>query len=61
MMIKTFSIRIDADLLNKIHFIAAYDGRSGNGEVIYFLQKAVAEFESQHGPVPLAPVAYKPL
>lgn len=59
-MIKTFSVRIDADLLNKIHFVADYDGRSGNGEVIYFLKRAVEEFELKHGPIPLAPIRRNP-
>ena len=54
MVMKTFSIRIDDQLLHKVYYIAYYESRSGNGEVLFLLRQAVKEFEIQHGPIPLS-------
>ena len=33
MAIKSLSIRIEEELLHKLHVVADYDGRSANGEI----------------------------
>ena len=51
MKIKSYSIRIEQDLLHKLHYMAAYDGRSANSQVLYHIKQAVATFENKNGPI----------
>lgn len=50
---KHLGLRIDSELHYKLHFIADYEGRSANGEVIYLIRKAIEAFEAQHGKIEL--------
>ena len=49
MVIKRLSIRIDEDLLDKIHVVADYEGRSANSEINILIRDAVEQFEAKHG------------
>lgn len=51
MKIKSYSIRIEQDLLHKLHYMAAYDGRSANSQVLYYIKQAVVAFEKKNGPI----------
>lgn len=51
MSIKNLSIRIDDKMLDKLHVLADYEGRSANGEVLILIRDAIAAFESQHGEI----------
>ncbi|MBS5343071.1 MAG: hypothetical protein KHX91_00660 [Clostridium sp.] len=51
MKMKSYSIRIEQDLLNKLHYMAAYDGRSANSQVLYYIKQAVTAFEKKNGPI----------
>ena len=46
---KHLGIRIDDDLHYKLHFIAKYEGRSANGEIIHLLRREIERFEKEHG------------
>ncbi|MEA5041941.1 hypothetical protein [Oscillibacter ruminantium] len=48
---KHLGLRIDAETHGKLHYIAAYEGRSGNKQVLYLIQKCIREFEKEHGPI----------
>jgi len=48
---KHLGIRIDDDLHYKLHYVAKYDGRSANGEILYLLRKYIAEFETKNGEI----------
>ena len=48
---KHLGLRIDAELHYKLHYLARYEGRSANGEVLYLIRKAIAEFEKQNGSI----------
>ena len=48
---KSYSIRIEQDLLHKLHYMAAYDGRSANSQVLYYIKQAVVAFEKKNGPI----------
>ena len=51
---KTFlSIRMNKELHDKFQYVAAYEGRSMSGQIIYLLNKCVREFEKTHGPIEL--------
>ncbi|GHU54038.1 hypothetical protein AGMMS49975_13780 [Clostridia bacterium] len=48
---KHIGIRIDDELHYKLHYLSKYDGRSANGEILYLVRKAIAEFEEKNGEI----------
>ncbi len=48
---KHLGIEVDKELHQKIRYIAKYEGRSGNGQILYVLRQYIAEFEDKHGPI----------
>lgn len=50
---KHLGIRIDNELHYKLHYIAKYEGRSGNGQVLYLIRKYIEQFEKQNGEIEL--------
>ena len=47
---KTYlTIPMNKELHDKFQYIAAYDGRSMSGQIIYLLNKCVRDFEREHG------------
>ena len=53
MAIKSLSIRIDEEMLNKLHVLADYEGRSANSEILSLIRDAIEEFEKAHGKISL--------
>ncbi len=51
MAIKSYSIRIDSELLDKLHIVADYEGRSANSQVLVLIRKCVEAFEKEHGKI----------
>lgn len=51
MAIKSFSIRIDEEMLDKLHFIAGYEARSANGQIIVLIRDCIEEFEKKNGEI----------
>ena len=51
MAIKSVSIRIDEKMLNKLHVVADYDGRSVNSEVLILIRQAIESYEEKHGEI----------
>ena len=49
--IKHFSLRIDEDLLRKFEYVAKYDDRSMNWQLLSLVRKCIAEFEQKYGPI----------
>ena len=47
--IKSLSIRIDEEMLNKLHVVADYEGRSANSEILILIRDAIAAYEKQNG------------
>ena len=52
MAIKSLSIRIEEEMLNKLHFIADYEGRSANSEILILIRDAINSYEKEHGEIP---------
>ena len=44
---KHLGIEIDPELHYKLHYIAKYEGRSGNGQILYLIRKCIKEFEEK--------------
>mgnify|MGYP000359937196 FL=1 len=53
MATKSLSIRIDEEMLNKLHVLADYEGRSANSEILILIRDAIEEFEKAHGEISL--------
>ena len=51
---KHIGIRItDADLHYKLHYIARYEGRSANGQILHLIRRCIQAFEAEHGEIPM--------
>lgn len=46
---KHLGLRIDSDTHEKLKSLAAYDGRSINGQVLYLIRQAIILHEKQNG------------
>lgn len=46
-----YTLRIPQLLLDKIGYIAAYEGRTKNKEIEQIIKQRIAEFEATHGPI----------
>ena len=55
MSIRHFSLRIDGELLDRLHFIASYEGRGVNSEVIVLILDAIEKYEEKHGKIESVP------
>ena len=53
MAIKSLSIRIDEDMLHKLHVVADYEGRSANSEILILIRDAIEAYETKHGKIEL--------
>lgn len=50
---KHLGMMIDRETHYKLHYIAKYEGRSGNGQVMYLIRQCIKQFEQEHGPIEL--------
>ena len=48
---KHFAIRMPHILYYKLQYVAMYEKRSGNGQILYLIRKCIAEFEKQDGEI----------
>ena len=53
MATKSVSIRIEEEMLDKLHVVAEYEGRSANSQVNILIRDCIREFEAQHGKIEL--------
>ena len=51
MAIKSVSIRIEEEMLNKLSHIADYEGRSVNSQVLVLIRQSIKTFEETNGPI----------
>ncbi len=49
MAVKSLSVRIDDEMLDRLHVVADYEGRSANSQIIYLIRKSIEEYEEKHG------------
>ena len=50
---KSLSIRIDEELLHKLHVVADYEGRSANSQILILIRKCIQEYEAREGEIEL--------
>ncbi len=51
MSIKNLSIRIDEAVLDKLHFVADYEGRSANSQILILIRDCIEDYEKKHGEI----------
>ena len=51
MATKSFSIRIDSEMLDKLHVVADYEGRSANSQVLILIRNCIEQYEEKHGTI----------
>ena len=49
---KHLGIEIDSELHYKLHYIAKYEGRSGNGQILHLIRQCIRDFENNNGTIP---------
>lgn len=53
MSVKSFSIRIEEEMLQKIAYVADYEGRSINSHILVLIRNNVKQFEESNGKIEL--------
>ena len=51
MATKSLSIRIEDEMLNKLHVIADYEGRSANSQILILIRDLIEKYETEHGKI----------
>ena len=51
MAIKSVSIRIEQEMLDKIGYIADYEGRSVNSHILVLIRENIKAFEQENGDI----------
>ena len=53
MAIKSLSIRIDTEMLDKLHVVADYEGRSANSQILILIRDCIEKYEERFGTIEL--------
>lgn len=48
---KHLGIEVEPELHYKLHYIAKYEGRSANGQILYLLRQCIRDFETKEGEI----------
>ncbi len=51
MATKSVSIRIEEEMLKKLAYIAEYEGRSVNSQVLVLIRESIKAFEGENGEI----------
>lgn len=51
MTIKRLTIRIEENLLHKLHVVSAYEARSANSQINILIRNCVDNFEKEYGKI----------
>ena len=51
MAIKSLSIRLDEEMLHKLHIVAASEGRSANSQILILIRDCIEKFEEKNGEI----------
>ena len=51
MAIKSVSIRIEEEMLEKLAYVADYEGRSVNSQILVLIRDNIKNYEQEHGEI----------
>ena len=52
---KHLGIEVDPELHHKLRFVANYEGRSINRQILYLIRQCIRDFEAKEGEIPYEP------
>ena len=52
---KHLGIEVDPELHYKLRYIARYEGRSANGQILHLIRQCIRAFEKDMGEIPYQP------
>lgn len=50
---KSYTVRIEDTMLDKLHVIADYEDRSANSQILILIRDCIKAYESRHGEIPV--------
>ena len=53
MAVKSLSVRTEEKMLNKLHVVAGYEGRSANSQILILIRDCIEQYEAAHGKIEL--------
>ena len=59
MATKSLSIRISDEMLDKLHVVADYEGRSANSQILILIRDCIEKYETKHGEIEIGSKAKK--
>ena len=51
MAVKNLTVRIDHEVLHKLHVVAEYEGRSANSQILILVRDCIERYEEKHGAI----------
>ena len=57
MSVKSVSIRMEQEMLDKLTYVAEYEGRSINSHVLVLIRQNIKNFEKENGEIMLGEIA----
>ena len=54
MAVKSYSLRIDGEVLDRLHIVAAYEGRSANSQILIWIRDCIERHEEKHSAIQLS-------
>ena len=51
MATKSLSIRIEEEMLDKLHVVADYEGKSANSQILVLIRDLIEAYEKKHGEI----------
>lgn len=51
MAVKSVSVRIEEEMLEKLGYVAEYEGRSVNSQILVLIRDSIQAFEAEHGKI----------
>ena len=51
MAIRNLTVRIDGEMLDKLHIISNYEGRSANSQILILVRDLIKKYEAECGEI----------
>ncbi len=48
---RNLTLRIEPKLLDELHYVSNYEGRSANSQILYLIRRCIREYEERNGAI----------
>lgn len=48
---RNLTLRIEPKLLDELHYVSNYEGRSANSQILYLIRRCIREYKEQNGAI----------